>query len=338
MLIDLLKLGKNVNREGPLKKLVHFETLSEINYKGEKFPIYSFTIGSENPEHPTLFMVGGIHGLERIGAQLAWSLLKTTLDRLVWDESLQELFKNIRLVVIPLVNPVGYYKFKRCNGNDVDLMRNSPVRAIDSTPFLLGGQSYSKKLPWFQGNLEILEEENRVLHNKFIQSCRQSKCVISIDFHSGFGMKDRIWFPYSYTKMPFELIAEMNAFTKLFQETHPYHVYKIEPQSKGYLLNGDIWDYLFFELKTINPNAIFLPLTLEMGSWMWVRKNPLQLFSKQGMFNPIKEHRLKRTYRRHHLLFEFLLKAIRSHSVWSSLDSYSQQKHYKSGMERWYAQ
>lgn len=335
MLYNLKKLGRKASK-APLKEFVQFETLTEIHYKNEKYPIYSFTIGSQNPEHPVLFLTGGVHGLERIGAQLAWSLLKTTLDRLVWDQSLQEHFKNIRLVVVPLVNPVGYYNFKRSNGNHVDLMRNSPVKAIDRTPFLLGGHRISKLLPWYQGRLNELEEENQVLRDLFIRTCEKSKCVISIDFHSGFGMKDRLWFPYSYAKRPFEMIAEMSAFSKLFEETHPYHVYKIEPQSKGYLLNGDLWDYLFLELKTINPKAVFIPLTLEMGSWSWVRKNPLQLFSKQGMFNPVKEHRLKRTFRRHHLLFDFLLKATRSHNIWSELDIYAQQQHYKIGMEKWY--
>lgn len=325
-----------VNQDGPLNELVRFETLTQIPYKDEVYPIFSFTIGSNDPVAPTMFITGGVHGLERVGAQLAWSLLKTTLDRLVWDKSLQELFKNIRLVVVPLVNPVGYHNFKRSNGNDVDLMRNSPVRAIDKTPFLLGGQRYTKKLAWYQGNLNQLEEENRALRSKFLDSCNQSKCVISIDFHSGFGMRDRIWFPFSYTKNPFDNVAEMNALSALFEDTHPYHVYKVEPQSKGYLLNGDIWDYFFQELKAINPNSIYLPLTLEMGSWTWVRKNPLQLFSKQGMFNPTKEHRLKRTYRRHHLLFDFLLKATYSNSVWSNLDPVIKQKHFNSAMKRWY--
>ncbi|MBC7428599.1 MAG: DUF2817 domain-containing protein [Bacteriovorax sp.] len=336
LLADLQKLGRMVNQDEELKKLVHFETLKEITYKSEVFPIFSFTIGSKNPEHPTLFMTGGVHGLERVGAQLAWSLLKTTIDRLVWDQSLQELFKNIRLVVVPLVNPVGYYKFKRSNGNDVDLMRNSPVISKEKIPFLLGGQRISKRLAWYQGVKDILEEENQALYAKFFQSCHKSKCILAIDFHSGFGMKDRIWFPYSYTREPFDHVAEINAFTSLFEETHPYHIYKIEPQSKGYLLNGDIWDYFFLEMKKINPDAVFIPLTLEMGSWTWVRKNPWQLFSKQGIFNPMKVHRLKRTYRRHHLLYDFLLKALRSHSVWSDLDSNNKIKHLTSGMTRWY--
>ena len=149
-------------------------------------------------------------------------------------------------------------------------------------------------------------------------------------------MKDRLWFPFSYTKKPFDFLPEMKAFSKLFEDTHPYHVYKIEPQSEGYLINGDIWDYFFLELRKINPEAIYLPLTLEMGSWNWVRKNPLQLFSKQGIFNPVKKHRLKRTYRRHNLLFDFLLKAIYSHPVWSSLDTDDREKFLSLAMESWY--
>ena len=336
LLENLQKLGRMVDQDDELKKLVQFEILSTIVYRQESYPIYSFTIGSRDPHHPTLFMTGGIHGLERVGAQLAWSLLKTTLDRLIWDQSLQEIFKNIRLVVIPLVNPVGYYKFKRSNGNDVDLMRNSPVTSKERVPFLLGGQRYSKKLAWYQGEEGVLEEENAVLYKKFFQSCEQSRCIISIDFHSGFGMRDRLWFPHSYTRAPFDCLPEMDAWTTLFDEAHPYHIYKIEPQSNGYLLNGDIWDYFFLELKKRNSNSVFIPLTLEMGSWTWVRKNPWQLFSKQGIFNPMKTHRLKRTYRRHHLLFDFLLKALRSHSVWSTLDSSARMKHLNSGMAKWY--
>jgi hypothetical protein len=336
MLEDLRKLGRMVEEESLLKDFVYFETLAEIDFNNEKYPIFSFTIGSQDPEAPSLFITGGIHGLERVGAQLAWSLLKTTLDRLLWDKSLQQLFKSTRLVIIPLSNPVGFINYKRSNGNNVDLMRNSPVVSTERVPFLLGGHRYSKMLPWYQGEINILEKENQAIYDKFIKIGQQSKCVVAVDFHSGFGMKDRLWFPYSYTSSPFDQLAELTALTLLFEETHPYHVYKIEPQSKGYLINGDLWDYLYLELKKINPNVIFIPLTLEMGSWTWVRKNPLQLFSKQGIFNPVKAHRLKRTYRRHHLLYDFLIKAIHSHTVWSQLDPQTRNNYNNAGLSRWY--
>jgi len=336
MLSDLQKLARLVDKEGYLKDSIEWKNIAEIEHKGHQHPVMAFILGSKKPEHPVLFITGGIHGLERIGAQLAWSLLKTTIDRLIWDKALRELFKNIRLVVVPMVNPVGYYNFTRSNGHGVDLMRNSPIKAIDKTPFLLGGHRFSNKLPWYEGQEGVLEKENSALVSLFREQAFQSRCVVAMDFHSGFGMRDRLWFPFSYTKAPFDDLPEMHALTQLLEQTHPYHIYQIEPQSKGYLLNGDIWDYLFLEFKSQNKTATFLPVTLEMGSWNWVKKNPLQLFSRQGAFNPMKTHRVKRTYRRHHLLFDFLLKAIYSNEVWSNLDIGIRAKHEHLALERWY--
>jgi hypothetical protein len=40
----------------------------------------------------------------------------------------------------------------------------------------------------------------------------------------------------------------------------------------------------------------FIPLTLEMGSWAWVRKNLRQLFNFPSYFNPQKTHRHQRFF------------------------------------------
>ena len=336
MIQDLLKLARLIEKEEFLRDVIQCKNLGDISYKTSSYPILAFTIGSKDPTHPVLFITGGIHGLERIGAQLAWSLLKTTIDRMVWDRALRELFKKTRLVVVPLVNPVGYFHSMRSNGQGIDLMRNSPVKATEATPLLLGGQRFSNKLPWYQGQEGILAGENIALMNLFEEQASKSECIVALDFHSGFGMRDRLWFPFSYTAAPFANLPEMHALTQLFEQTHPYHIYQIEPQSKGYLLNGDIWDHLFLDLKRKKTGGTFLPITLEMGSWTWVRKNPLQLFSRRGAFNPVKEHRVKRTYRRHHLLFDFLLKALYSNEVWANLDIGIRSKHEQRGLERWY--
>jgi hypothetical protein len=50
-------------------------------------------------------------------------------------------------------------------------------------------------------------------------------------------------------------------------------------------------------------------MTLELGSWLWIRKNPRQLFSRHGIFNPMKAHRTKRVLRRHADLLDFLTRA-----------------------------
>jgi hypothetical protein len=53
-----------------------------------------------------------------------------------------------------------------------------------------------------------------------------------------------------------------------------------------------------------------------MGSWTWVKKNPRQLFSRLGIFNPILEHRQQRVLRRHLPLLEFVVRAAVSHRRW----------------------
>ncbi len=332
---EIQRLTDFIQGNEKLKGLVRIKNDASISYKTKSFSQSSFTFGSMDPQAPTLILTGGVHGLERIGAELCLSLLKTTIEKLTWDESFQHLLKSIRLVFFPLINPVGYYHFSRSNGNGVDLMRNAPVEAQEKVPFLLGGQRFSKRLPWYRGETGVLEQENQILFDKFFEDCGKSRCIVSIDFHSGFGLKDRLWFPYSKTRKPFEHLAEMHSFTSLFERTHPYHIYQIEPQSAGYLLHGDVWDYLYMEnLK--NNSGVFLPLTLEMGSWMWVKKNPLQLISRTGLFNPIKAHRTKRIYRRHHILFDFVLRALHSFPAWAELNPSLRKQHEQWAQRRWY--
>ena len=95
-----------------------------------------------------------------------------------------------------------------------------------------------------------------------MKNCAGSEAVISLDLHSGFGMRDRIWFPFSFCKKPFDQISQVQSLIELFEDVYPYHVYQIEPQSKGYLLNGDVWDYLFLKFQKQNQAGTFLPLTL----------------------------------------------------------------------------
>ncbi len=68
----------------------------------------------------------------------------------------------------------------------------------------------------------------------------------------------------------------------------------------------DLWEHAYDQVPAGN---IFLPMTLELGSWLWIRKNPWQLFSRQGIFNPVKTHRTRRVLRRHASLLDFLTRA-----------------------------
>ncbi len=285
-----------------------------VRGKYRDYPLVSVQFGNE--KGPALVIIGGVHGLERIGTQLAVSLLESFYQRLQWDLILIEMLEKIQVIFIPLVNPTGYNETTRSNANGVDLMRNAPIESTEKVPFLLGGHKISNRLPWYRG--EKIEAETQFVCSVIEKLLKNSTCVISLDIHSGFGFKDQLWFPFANSRKEFPNLTEMFLLFELFEKSQPHHIYKIEPQSKNYLTHGDIWDYCYLNLK--NESQIYIPLTLEMGSWLWVKKNPLQIFSKTGMFNPIKEHRIKRTLRRHRPFFDFILHALYSNSTWTNQD------------------
>lgn len=291
-----------------------------ISYGKHRFPLLSFQFGNPDPQVPRLVIVGGVHGLEKIGTHVVTSYLQTVIRLLKWDNSIRKVLQESQLIFYPMANPVGMYRGTRSNGNGVDLMRNAPIDAEIGAFPLVGGHRLSSRLPWYRGaSASALEIETEVLCNFIRKQCFQSDLTIVLDVHSGFGLIDRLWFPFAFAKAVYPDAYRVLALKKLLDNSYPHHIYTIEPQNMHYTAHGDIWDYLYLEHRSQSPEQLFLPLCLEMGSWHWVRKNPKQIFNSLGMFNPILPHRLKRTQRRHLVLFDFLLKAISSGDQWANM-------------------
>ena len=288
----------------------------EVSAGDKCFPLYRLTLGNPDPQLPAIGFFGGIHGLERIGTQVLLYFLRSLLIRLQWDKSLHHMLQEVRVVFMPLINPGGMAQSTRCNPRGVDLMRNAPIEAEGSVPFLLGGHRISPHLPWFRGQAGVaMEIENQALCRTVEEELLTRSFSIAVDCHSGFGLRDRVWFPHAHTANPIEHLADILTLEELFHESYPNTGYLFEPQSLQYRTHGDIWDYLYLQAQQ-DKSRIFLPLTLEMGSWLWVKKNPRQLFSRQGLFNPSVEHRLHRVLRRHMVWLDFLMRAACSHHNW----------------------
>jgi hypothetical protein len=288
----------------------------EVSAGGERFPVYQITLGNPDPKLPSIGFFGGIHGLERIGTHVLLYFLRSLLTRLEWDKSLHHLLQDMRLVFMPLINPGGMSQSTRCNPQGVDLMRNAPIEASGGVPFLLGGHRISPHLPWYRGVAGAdMESENLALCRTVKEELLARPFSIAVDCHSGFGARDRVWFPHAHSVHPIDHLADILRLEELFQETFPNNRYLFEPQSVQYRTHGDVWDYLYLQSQLDKRNT-FLPLTLEMGSWLWVKKNPLQLFSRHGMFNPSVEHRLHRVLLRHSVWLDFLMRAASGHENW----------------------
>jgi len=311
-------------------------TLSAAAGGTAALPVYQIALGNPSPAVPAAAFFAGVHGLERIGSQVVLALLHSLVTRLAWDTTLHAQLEAMRLVFMPVVNPGGMLRGTRANPNGVDLMRNAPVEAVDQVPFLVGGQRISAGLPWYRGRRgDPLEPENRAVCELTERELYTRPFSLALDCHSGFGMRDRLWFPYAHKRAPIPHLAQLHALHGIFQESNTNHPYVFEPQSRQYLTHGDLWDYLYLRAGG-HEGRVFLPLTLEMGSWLWVKKNPRQLFSLTGIFNPLIAHRQQRVLRRHLPLLDFIMRAAASWERWLPRGE-AAQRHHQLAMARWYA-
>ncbi|MGE4133674.1 MAG: M14 family zinc carboxypeptidase [Bdellovibrionales bacterium] len=319
---------------------VHARTrvVAEVQHKDRSFPLHCITLGSQDPEAPSVGFFAGAHGLEKIGSEVVLAYMGTLLELLRWDKQFQERLKSSRIVFMPLVNPVGIVFRTRSNGNGVDLMRNSPLDSeLISSTAIYQGHRISPTLPWYRGSGDgTLEVEVKALLEVIEKELLTSKISMAVDVHSGFGAKDRFWFPYSHSRRPFPYLAEAYALKGIFDQTYPHHFYAFEPMSRQYTIHGDPWDYIFEENRKRKGHGFFLPFTLEMGSWMWLKKNPLQVFDKSGVFNPILPHRRSRILRRHLNLFDFLHRAILSPESWQNQSQDLRTLNTRKALELWY--
>jgi hypothetical protein len=291
-------------------------TLCEVATGGCVFPVRAVTLGNPDPACPGIGFFGGVHGLERIGAEVVLACLRSLVRRLRWDATLPALLQGLRIVFVPVVNPGGLWRGTRANPQGVDLMRNAPVDCAEGAPWLLGGQRLSAGLPWYRGPAGApMQPEARALCELVAEELLPRPFALAVDCHSGFGIDDRIWFPHAHTTRPVEHLPEFHALSRLLDHNLLHHRYRFEPQSRQYLAHGDLWDHLYLQARAASTR-VFLPLTLEMGSWLWVKKNPRQFFSRRGIFNPLIEHRRQRVLRRHLGLLDFMMRAACSHAGW----------------------
>jgi len=302
---------------------------------GGSHPILAITLGNPSHDVPAVGYFGGVHGLERIGTAVVMAYLQSLVMRLRWDSALHRQLESVRMVFMPMVNPGGMALGTRANPNGVDLMRNAPVQATEKVPFLVGGQRFSAGFPWYRGQAgAAMEQENQAVCEVVTSELLSREFSLCVDCHSGFGSSDRIWFPYAHTRSPIAHLAEVHALKSIFTQSYAHHRYVFEPQSVQYLAHGDLWDHLYQQAGA-RASGVFLPLTLEMGSWLWVKKNPRQLFSRHGIFNPLIEHRLQRVLRRQQSLLDFLARAAYGHRLWLPRDE-ARVRHGVQALQEWY--
>ncbi len=299
-----------------LDSLFQYETLAEIKFKNKTLPIYGLQIGPKDESLPVLGLFGGVHGLEKIGTHVIVNYLNSLSNKIAWNIALTKNLENLRVVSIPIVNPGGMLANRRSNPNGVDLMRNAPVDAEKGKLFWPSGQTFSAKVPWFRGDPQNMEIENKVLEQFVKSNMFKSPFAIALDIHSGFGLKDRLWYPYGKTlnPMPDEAIARKLA--RYFKVSHPFHKYIFEKQSDSYMIHGDMWDYMYDKFKALDKDSKFIPFTLEIGTWSWLLSRPHRIFNISRLFHTDDSVKYSHLMRKHWGLLDFFKDMTVHHKTW----------------------
>lgn len=217
------ELGEVVDLAAQAGDALQCRVVCRVPCGAHELPVHALTLGNPDPAVPAMGIFGGVHGLERIGADVALSFLRSLVARLPW------------------------------------------YRGIAGAPMQLEAQALC----------DVVEQD--LLPHAF---------ALSIDCHSGFDLADRLWFPHAHTPLPVAQLPDLHALGELLDVSLLHHRYLFEPQSLQYLSHGDLWDHLYLRAEHLGQGTL-LPLTLEMGSWLWVKKNPRQVFSRHGIFNPL---------------------------------------------------
>jgi len=102
-------------------------SLGKVDASGRSFDLLSITMGNPSPDAPAIGYFGGVHGLERIGAEVVIAYLGNIVQRLKWDSVLHHQLASVRMVFMPMVNPGGMWLNTRANPHGIDLMRNAPL-------------------------------------------------------------------------------------------------------------------------------------------------------------------------------------------------------------------
>ncbi|MBV8759532.1 MAG: DUF2817 domain-containing protein [Deltaproteobacteria bacterium] len=261
---------------------------SDILARIDGLPIRAFRFGVADRRAPVLLVTAGVHGLERIGVELAVAYLRSLHARMAWDAPLAKGLESARIIVVPAVNPVGLQRGTRANGRGVDLMRNAPAAATGGTP-LVGGHRISSRLPWYMGT--AMEPEAAALC-RLVEELSEAPLILALDLHSYFGITDRLWYPYARTREPPPDLPAIQALTGLLDAAWPNHAYIIEQTARVYTIRGDLWDYLYDLPRT----GKLISLTLEVAT--------------------LRPRGRERTLRRHLPFIELMFHAAASHAAW----------------------
>lgn len=161
-----------------------FDTLVDNDYvkksiigkdESNQYNIYKYVLEPKN-YNKTVIVTACLHGNEKTGFYSLWQFANLLVNK--WNEHTQLAYirKNVRLVLVPIVNPYGFSNNIRQNFNRVDLNRNFNYNwDIYNVAKSKAGQDF------YKGRAVESERETRVMKDLFKD---YSDAVSHVDMHT----------------------------------------------------------------------------------------------------------------------------------------------------------
>lgn len=142
---------------------------------GQVYNVYKYEF---TPKHysNTIILSAGTHGNEYSAFFALWRFLYHLVNDYELYPQLNNIRKNVRVIVMPMINPWSFKNNKRQNANGVDLNRNTNYLwdYITSSRYQVGGANY-------KGTAPFSEKESQYFKQVIEQ---YSDAKASIDFHT----------------------------------------------------------------------------------------------------------------------------------------------------------
>lgn len=93
---------------------INTRVLCHVAAGEQDFPVHVIALGNPDPAVPAAGFFGGVHGLERIGAQIVIAYLGSLVMRMQWDDVLHRQLESVRCSLHTLINPGGMWQGTSC--------------------------------------------------------------------------------------------------------------------------------------------------------------------------------------------------------------------------------
>lgn len=131
-------------------------TYPMYRYEFKPIDVYTSTNNEKNP--PKIILISGVHGEEKSSIVSLRNFVRDVATSWKTNSLLEFVRWNVHLIIIPIMNPYGFIRYQRKNGNGVDLNRQGSFRWETGGSTNPNAQDYKGTAPFSEKEAQYLRD------------------------------------------------------------------------------------------------------------------------------------------------------------------------------------